>query len=302
METTARSTGGVVVSTDPAYTFTVTGDRTLTAVFEPIPVYTITAAIDPEGSGTVTGAGRYQEGETVTLTAEPADGYEFTGWQEGGQTVSESETYTFTVEADRVLVAAFEESTSRLPKGYTELQYIVSDSSCGIDTGVNINLKTDELTMVIEPTAYSAGTEMILDNSNNSTPRSQLIRGSATKIKRLWGTGNTLYSTEISIANIKTTISMKNGKLVIGSTTVTTVTTSMVTVGTLYLFWGVKNYSDAKSINAKLYSCQMLAAGVLVRDFVPCSDPSGEVGLFDIVNKKFYKNKKSGTFTAGPAV
>lgn len=73
----------------------------------PSPTYAITVSIDPSGGGTVTGAGQYQEGDTVTLLATPADGYEFSGWQEGGQTVSTSAAYTFTAAADRALTAVF---------------------------------------------------------------------------------------------------------------------------------------------------------------------------------------------------
>lgn len=73
----------------------------------PVQTYTITATIDPSGSGTVTGAGQYPEGATVTLMASAGDGYKFSGWQEGGLTVSTGATYTFTAEADRTLTAQF---------------------------------------------------------------------------------------------------------------------------------------------------------------------------------------------------
>lgn len=114
------------VSTNSTYTFTVTGSRSLTAVFEAvIPTYTITAAIDPPGAGTVTGAGQYQQGEPVTLTAAINDGYSFTGWQENGETVSTDNPYTFTAAGDRAFTAAFaEKPASRLPAGYTEVEYI----------------------------------------------------------------------------------------------------------------------------------------------------------------------------------
>lgn len=48
---------------------------------------------------------------------------------------------------------------------------------------------------------------------------------------------------------------------------------------------------------AKLYSCQIYDNGTLVRDFVPCINPSGTVGLYDLVGKKFYGNAGTGTFT-----
>ena len=41
---------------------------------------------------------------------------------------------------------------------------------------------------------------------------------------------------------------------------------------------------------------------VLVRDFTPCKNPSGEVGLYDYVTKQFYGNAGSGTFIPGEEV
>lgn len=83
--------------------------------------YTVTASIDPAGSGTVTGAGQYQEGASVTIKAEPAEEYEFTAWQENGQTVSEDAEYTFTITGNRALVAVFAE------KGLGFDSYVVQD-------------------------------------------------------------------------------------------------------------------------------------------------------------------------------
>ena len=114
------------------------GDRLVFDAAPPIPVYTITVSIDPAGSGTVAGAGQYKEGETCTLVATVADGYKFTGWQENGQTVSDSESYSFTVTGDRTFTAVFEAKVSRLPTGYTELEYIesVKDKYYSIETPI----------------------------------------------------------------------------------------------------------------------------------------------------------------------
>lgn len=38
---------------------------------------------------------------------------------------------------------------------------------------------------------------------------------------------------------------------------------------------------------------------ILVRDFVPCINPSGIVGMYDMVGKIFYGNDGTGTFIAG---
>ena len=53
----------------------------------------------------------------------------------------------------------------------------------------------------------------------------------------------------------------------------------------------------AGHLSAKLYSCQIYDNGTLVRDFKPCINASGDVGLFDMVNQQFYGNAGTGVFT-----
>ncbi|MBQ4353596.1 MAG: discoidin domain-containing protein [Clostridia bacterium] len=49
----------------------------------------------------------------------------------------------------------------------------------------------------------------------------------------------------------------------------------------------------------RMYSCQIYDNGTLVRDFVPCVDYSGEVGMYDLVSAVFYGSSGTGAFTAG---
>lgn len=76
-----------------------------------LPTYTIDAVPNNPEFGTVTGAGNYSEGETVTLTAEPAEDHNFIQWMEEDEVVHEEETYTFTATEDRSLVAVFTDET-----------------------------------------------------------------------------------------------------------------------------------------------------------------------------------------------
>ena len=73
---------GTVVSNDATYTFPVSGDMVLEANFG-TPIM-ITAVVNPEGSGTVTGEGGYAPGQTCTLTAIPNEGYVFLYWRGSG--------------------------------------------------------------------------------------------------------------------------------------------------------------------------------------------------------------------------
>ena len=67
----------------------------------------ITATVNPENAGTVTGAGTYKEIETVTLTATANEGYKFLNWTEDGTIVSNEAKYLFMATKDRNLVANF---------------------------------------------------------------------------------------------------------------------------------------------------------------------------------------------------
>ena len=74
--------------------------------------FIINATANPTEGGTVTGGGTYQEGQSCTVTATANTGYSFASWTENGSVVSTDATYSFTVEADRVLVANFAVSSS----------------------------------------------------------------------------------------------------------------------------------------------------------------------------------------------
>lgn len=98
--------GSNIVSTSAAYSFTVTGNKTLVANFSQ-DSYAITANSNPSSGGTITGAGNYNYGQTAALTATANEGYTFVSWMEGAATVSTNATYSFQVTASRTLVANF---------------------------------------------------------------------------------------------------------------------------------------------------------------------------------------------------
>ncbi len=102
---------GAEVSAAAAYTFTVTAARSLAAVFERIPTYTVTLTASPAEGGTVTGAGTYAQDESATVRASEASGWRFLRWEEGGVQASTVAAYTFRVTKARALTACFERSS-----------------------------------------------------------------------------------------------------------------------------------------------------------------------------------------------
>lgn len=109
----ANNASGQVLSTQNPYTFTVEQNMTICAVFQggPTPHYNINLSADPANGGTVSGGGSKEEGSSCTVVATPAEGMMFNGWFEKGNLVSNSASYTFTVERARTLVAEFGEAS-----------------------------------------------------------------------------------------------------------------------------------------------------------------------------------------------
>ena len=105
---------GTQVSTNPDYSFTVTGNASYVANFEPIPEeYTITVNADPANGGTVSGGGTYAEGSTCVISAMPNDGYVFENWTLNGAEVSTNPSYSFIVGRNATYVAHFAQNANQ---------------------------------------------------------------------------------------------------------------------------------------------------------------------------------------------
>ena len=75
---------------------------------ETIEVYELTTNVEPSGSGSVgldPSVGTYDEGTDVTVTANPASGYEFDHWS--GDATGTSATTTVTMDSDKSVTAHF---------------------------------------------------------------------------------------------------------------------------------------------------------------------------------------------------
>lgn len=87
--------------------------RTYTANFtqnQPT-TYTVTTASSPAAGGTTTGGGQYASGSTCTVTATPAQGYEFVRWVLSTGDTSTSRSYSFQVTQDTTATAYFRQLT-----------------------------------------------------------------------------------------------------------------------------------------------------------------------------------------------
>ena len=111
-----QDAAGAVVSTDTKVTVTMTEDKTMTAVFESVPVYTISTKVTndadrPLGSITLTPNehnGQYEAGTQVTATAEESRILKFMQWTDSNEGAGTTATRQLTVNSDMELVASYE--------------------------------------------------------------------------------------------------------------------------------------------------------------------------------------------------
>ncbi len=140
--------GEDTVSTANPYQFTITGNRTLMAVFVAEPEaqkVTLTLNVNDAARGTVTGAGEYVEGSEVTLTAIPNEGYVFEAWKKGEETVSTSAVYKFTLNEDLTLTAVF--AVKQAEETEVTITLDVNDAAMGKVTGAGKYTKNTQVTV-----------------------------------------------------------------------------------------------------------------------------------------------------------
>lgn len=135
---------GTTVSTNATYSFLVSANRSLVATFQSISYLTVNTLANPSSGGTATGSGTYSAGTIVTVRATEATGYNFVNWSEGGSTVSSSESYTFTLNTNRTLVANFS------PISYT-VATSSSPSAGGTTSGGGAFIYGDAVTVTAVP-------------------------------------------------------------------------------------------------------------------------------------------------------
>jgi hypothetical protein len=102
--------GDVADPNAPSTTVTVDMTKTVTANFEPIPVYTLTMAVSPgEGGTTSPAAGdhSYSEGELVSIAATANPGYRFVNWSGDVADLNAPSTIV-TVDSTKTVTANFE--------------------------------------------------------------------------------------------------------------------------------------------------------------------------------------------------
>ena len=107
-----RDETGTIVSRAQVFSFFISRNISLEAVFEEKVGFLLTLNSLPPAGGALEGGGQYRSGETAVVTARPAAGYAFVGWRdETGSIISKDNPLTILVSRDMSLTAVFEDTT-----------------------------------------------------------------------------------------------------------------------------------------------------------------------------------------------
>ncbi len=196
------------------------------------------------------------------------------------------------------------QSTSPLPDGYTQLEYIQSSGTQYIDT----LFKPDQDTRVAVDfeTTSSSTDSMALFGARNATNVAAFTvwLSAGNQIGAQYGANAwDAYAITATFYGQIFTYDLNKNVFSVGTQTRTLASAVFSTNSNLTVFAiNTNNSVDNRRVSGKLYSCKIYDNGTLIRDFVPCKNLLNAIGLYDTVNGQFYANAGSGTFVAGPEV
>lgn len=192
---------------------------------------------------------------------------------------------------------------SRLPSGYTELQYIESSGTQYIDTGIKPNQDTQvtaRLMLLGSTIAYLFGARGDSDEGYNN--RYGILYTSDHLFRSDYNTGNgPSFSPDLKL-NVAYTIDKDKNVCSMGGFTVTSPEGVFQSPYNMFIGCVNEGGSPAYYASMRIYAFSVAENDELVREYVPCISPSGEIGLYDLQAGEFFDNAGTGTFGAGPEV
>ena len=196
---------------------------------------------------------------------------------------------------------------SRLPEGYTEVEYVQTDGNIFINSGLKPAAKMSmvmdvEKTESIPYSAYLFYALSYTTSNGRKTYRALRLSFGGSSINGYMGSYTTGYdytiSKDNSLRRMDASFDYNTGRIAVDNDYYQFGIPSFFPTNNIFLLGD----STASKTKAKLYSCKFKTGDNLIRDFVPCINPSGVVGLYDLINGGFIKSGTSTSLTAGPPV
>jgi gliding motility-associated-like protein/uncharacterized repeat protein (TIGR02543 family) len=230
--------GGDASGTSTSATVTMSGNKSVTANFQ-LQNYTLSTTSSPTAGGTVTGAGTYTYGTTVTLKATPAAGYIFTGWSDDAFGTSSSTTVT--MNGNKSVTAKFQAQATTIK--FT-LSTTATPAAGGAVSGAGSYDAGTEVTLTATPAAGYTFTGWSGDASGTSVSTTITMTGNKS------ATANFQAQTTTITYTLSATVVPSEGGVVTGKGTYDagTTVTLIATPASGYIFTGWSgDISDASA-------------------------------------------------------
>lgn len=188
---------------------------------------------------------------------------------------------------------------SKLPVGYTDLDYIETTGSGSGSSGsgqyIDTGFKPNQDSRIVCEFMFKGGAG-IYGARNSTSSNNFALRVISSK----WQPGYySLFTTNVPSDTTKWHVADQN-KNVFSIDGVVAAEFEYRTVAPPYsIYIGAIHAGSTYYGSGRYRTCQIYDNGVLVRDFLPCKNPGGEVGMYDLVNGKFYGNAGTGEFVTG---
>lgn len=205
-------------------------------------------------------------------------------------------TGVFTKGSDVFEVEKVKINAMRLPQAYQEVEYIESNGSPYIDTGIKLtseDIVKCKFELTSTPTSYAEGVYGTMEKINSTNTFFVLLMRTP-NLARVGTSSNQVTSTNVATNTIYDT-TLKNGTYIENGTTYTFTPHNGFTFTTnCYLF--ARNQASMTPIKGKIYSFEIVG-----KFFgIPCYRKSDNaIGMYDTISNTFFENAGSGTFTKG---
>lgn len=183
-----------------------------------------------------------------------------------------------------------------LPSGYTRLAYIQSSGTQWIDTGFKPNQNT-RIKMDCNVIGFNAVDAFLFGARISSGNTAFCLAADDANTQWFALYGNAVLNPTGTCTG-KHSIDFNQNVLTLDGENFTFEKATFQSSYNLLLFATITNGSvDSQRGKMAVYSCQLYDNGNLIRDFIPCINGSGAVGLYDLVGRQFYGNAGTGVFT-----
>ena len=184
---------------------------------------------------------------------------------------------------------------SVLPSGYTQLEYIESSGAQYIDTGLK---PTQDYSMTIKCQSTETSSNTYAGCDTNWKNNRFSIGVNVFEFGNVRTTSIQNYGENPIVLTLDKTGGYKDGVKTWNNYS----TDTFQTVSNLTLFALNRNGTILEYLTGKIYYCTISDNGTLVRNFIPCKNPDGVIGMYDTIGAQFYQNAGTGVFTAGGEV